>query len=49
VRPEDVSPANTVFSSNVADARVEFISEGSLTEAQKRGWLSKLYERFRPF
>ncbi|MFZ5495100.1 MAG: flagellar basal body L-ring protein FlgH [Verrucomicrobiota bacterium] len=49
VRPDDVTPANTVLSSNVADARVEFLSEGSLTEAQKRGWLSKLYEKLRPF
>jgi flagellar L-ring protein precursor FlgH len=49
VRPEDVSSANTVLSSNVADARVEFLSEGNLTDAQKRGWLSKLYEKLRPF
>lgn len=49
VRPEDISSANTVLSSNVADARVEFLSEGNLTDAQKRGWLSKLYEKLRPF
>lgn len=49
VRADDVSSANTVLSSNVADARVEFLSEGNLTDAQKRGWLSKLYEKLRPF
>jgi flagellar L-ring protein precursor FlgH len=49
VRPEDISSGNTVLSSNVADARVEFLSEGNLTDAQKRGWLSKLYEKLRPF
>lgn len=49
VRPDDISPANTVFSSNIADARVEFVSEGSLTDAQKRGWLTKLYDKLRPF
>lgn len=49
VRPDDVSSGNTVLSSNVADARVEFLSEGQLTDAQKRGWLSKLYEKLRPF
>lgn len=49
VRPDDVSSANTVASSNIADARVEFLSEGSLTDAQKRGWLFKLYEKLRPF
>lgn len=49
VRAADVSAGNTVLSSNVADARVEFLSEGTLTDAQKRGWLSKLYEKLRPF
>jgi len=49
VRPDDVSSANTVQSSNIAEARVEFMTEGTLTDAQKRGWLSKLYEKLRPF
>lgn len=49
VRPDDISRDNTVTSTNVADARVEFFSEGSLTEAQKRGWFGKLYEKLRPF
>lgn len=49
VRPDDISRANTVLSSNIADARVEFVSEGSLTDAQKRGWLTKLYDKLRPF
>lgn len=49
VRADDINVGNTVFSSNIADARVEFLSEGNLTDAQKRGWLSKLYEKLRPF
>ena len=49
VRVDDVARDNTVTSSNIADARVEFYSEGQLTDAQKRGWFSKLYERLRPF
>jgi flagellar L-ring protein precursor FlgH len=49
VRPDDIAPDNTILSSNIADARVEFLSEGSLTDAQKRGWLTKLYEKLRPF
>lgn len=49
VRPDDVTSDNIVLSSDIADARVEFHTEGSLTEAQKRGWLSKLYEKLRPF
>ena len=49
VRPDDVSSVNTVQSSNIAEARVEFLTEGAITDAQKRGWLSKLYEKLRPF
>ena len=49
VRPADISPANTVLSTNIAEARLEFLSEGELSSAQKRGWLSKLYQALRPF
>jgi flagellar L-ring protein precursor FlgH len=49
VRQADIAPDNTIQSSNIADARLEFFSEGQLTDAQKRGWFSKLYERLRPF
>jgi len=49
VRPDDISRTNTVLSTNIAEARVEFHSEGSLTDAQKRGWLAKIYEKLRPF
>ncbi|HVU33776.1 MAG TPA: flagellar basal body L-ring protein FlgH, partial [Opitutaceae bacterium] len=49
VRPADINPDNTIISSNIADARVEFYSEGALTDAQKRGWLAKVYEKLRPF
>ena len=49
VRPADIAPDNTIQSSNIADARVEFYSKGQLTDAQKRGWLANLYEKLRPF
>ena len=48
VRPADIASGNTILSSNIADARVEFVSEGTLTDAQNRGWLSKIYEKLRP-
>ena len=49
VRPADIGTGNTVLSSNIAEARLEFVSEGALSDAQKRGWLSNLYEKLRPF
>lgn len=48
IRPADISSANTILSSNIAEARLEFVSEGTLTDAQKRGWLTKIYEKLRP-
>jgi flagellar L-ring protein precursor FlgH len=49
VRPDDIGSDNTILSTNIADARVEFYSQGSLTDMQNRGWISKLYEKLRPF
>jgi flagellar L-ring protein precursor FlgH len=49
VRANDITPENTIASSNIAEARLEFYTEGQLTDAQKRGWFSKLYEKLRPF
>jgi flagellar L-ring protein precursor FlgH len=49
IRPDDIASNNTVLSSNIAEAKVEFISTGALNDAQKLGWFSKLYEMLRPF
>jgi len=49
VRVEDIAANNTVLSTNIADARVEFLDKGSISDAQKRGWLAKVYEKLRPF
>ena len=49
VRPYDILTDNTVLSSNVADARIEVISEGTLTQAQKKGWLLKINDKISPF
>ena len=49
IRADDISSANTVLSSNIAEARIEFVDTGALTDAQKQGWFSKLYETLRPF
>lgn len=38
IRPQDISPDNTVASSKVADARISFGGRGSLNNATKQGW-----------
>src|SRR5437763_1920640 len=49
VRADDIAPDNSVVSTNIAGARVKFYAEGALSDAQKRGWLAKVYEKLRPF
>jgi flagellar L-ring protein precursor FlgH len=44
VRPRDIKEDNTVVSDNVADARIEYRGRGEVTDAVKRGWLSKLFD-----
>ena len=34
IRPEDVSPENTILSTRIADARIEFEGKGVVTEKQ---------------
>lgn len=48
VRGDDIAPDNSVVSTNIAEARVEFYAEGAITDAQKRGWLASVYEKLRP-
>jgi flagellar L-ring protein precursor FlgH len=49
VRPDDIASNNTVLSSNIAEARVEFVNKGTLVDAEKKGWLQGLYDMLRPF
>lgn len=49
IRPYDIQPDNTVLSSNVADAQIQIVSEGTLTDSQKKGWLQRLNDKVNPF
>jgi flagellar L-ring protein FlgH len=49
VRPEDVSANNTVFSYNVADAKIQIITKGSITDSQRKGWFTKIWDKLSPF
>ena len=48
VRPIDIASDNTIPSTKIADAQVEFIPEGELTEAQKKGWLVRMWDKIKP-
>lgn len=49
VRPADITANNTVLSYNVADATIRFISKGAITDAQKKGWFTRVWDKLTPF
>lgn len=49
VRPADISSANTVFSYNVADATIRMVSKGTVSDNQRKGWFTKIWEKLTPF
>lgn len=49
VNPATVTTANTVNSSQVADARIEYKGSGYLNEAQRMGWLARFFLNVLPF
>ena len=49
VRKEDVAANNTVFSYNIADATIRYISKGTISDNQRKGWFTKVWEKITPF
>lgn len=49
VRPSDITANNTVFSYNVADASIKFTGKGAVSDAQRKGWFTKLWDKLTPF
>ena len=50
VRPQDIGPDNTIASTKLADARISYSGTGDLADANRQGWLSKVFNSvFWPF
>jgi flagellar L-ring protein precursor FlgH len=49
VRPDDVMANNTLFSYNIADATIQFISKGTITDATRKGWFARVWGKLTPF
>ena len=49
IRTDDISANNTILSYNVADATIKFISKGTITDTQRKGWFQRLWDKFSPF
>lgn len=49
VRPRDISSDNSIRSSHIADARVEYNGTGVISEKQQPGWLARGVDILWPF
>jgi len=49
VDPRSVTGANTVLSTQVADARIEFRNQGVMDEVQTMGWMQRFFLNISPF
>lgn len=49
VRTEDIAANNTVFSYNVADATIKYVSKGTVSDNQRKGWFTRVWEKVTPF
>lgn len=49
VRPEDISQDNSIFSSYISDARIEYSGTGIIAEKQQPGWLARSLDVVWPF
>jgi len=49
VDPRTITGSSTVLSTQVADARIEFRSQGRMDEVQEMGWLQRFFLNLAPF
>lgn len=49
VNPRTISGSNTVPSTQVADARMEYVGNGYINETQTMGWLQRFFLNVSPF
>lgn len=48
VRPIDITPENTINSTQIADARISYTGGGELSRMQSPGWVGQLLNAFNP-
>ena len=49
VNPRTIAGDNSVLSTQVADARIEYVGKGYINEAQEMGWLQRFFLAVAPF
>lgn len=49
IRARDISADNTILSTQIADASIEYYGSGVLSDKQKPGWFTRLMDNIWPF
>jgi flagellar L-ring protein precursor FlgH len=49
VRRIDIADDNTISSSRIADAEIEYTGQGDISDTQRRGWASRALSKIWPF
>lgn len=50
VRPQDITPQNTVQSTRIGDPTISYVGEGALADANSMGWMTRFFNSvFSPF
>lgn len=49
VRPHDVTAGNTVDSGNILNAQITYTGKGAISDKQKPGWLTRIFDHTWPF
>ena len=49
IRPNDISAANLVDSSRIANAEITYVGAGQVADTSKKGWLSNAMRTISPF
>ncbi len=49
IRPVDISPDNTILSSYIGDAKIEYLGTGAISDKQRPGWLTRAADFVWPF
>ena len=49
LRPTDIGQDDSVDSTRIADAQIEFTGRGDLADQQRKGWLARVLDSFNPF
>lgn len=49
IRARDIASDNSIYSTQIADASIEYYGEGVLADKQKPGWFTRLMDNIWPF